>query len=259
MFGTIWHYVCFPKQVNKSARVQALLLSSYTKPPYSRPPSVRTKQMSKVEPSGGDDSLYDGTLSPFCCLSLYQLKPLYAGLYGEEFEEDFAVSTLVIPSGITDAIGDDANAELLDPSEDITITLEPEEAKPIPTLDSRPRLNADALPPKPLSAGNNNNNNHNGGGGPLSYSAQVAEQFSSAYRQTPSQERGRLDAARLAQFQVNQTGAPSGSAGASPVDGGARPIRPSEMKDEGCVFLFSLPAAQLSCSMLLYVNGGVPE
>jgi hypothetical protein len=49
----------------------------------------------------------------------------------------------------------------------------------------------------------------------MSYSAQVAEQFSSTYRQTPSQERGRLDVARLAQFQVNQqnqnAGAPSGS------------------------------------------------
>jgi hypothetical protein len=73
----------------------------------------------------------------------------------------------------------------------------------------------------------------------MSYSAQVAEQFSSAYRQTPSQERGRLDAARLAQFQVNQqnqnAGAPSGSVSATA--GEARPIRPSEMKDEGCVFL----------------------
>ena len=170
--------------------------------------------MGKVSPSGDDDSLYDGTLSLFCS-SLYQSKPCHAGLYGEEFEEDFAVSTLANPSGLIDTIGDDANAELLDPSEDIIIALEPEEAKSIPMLDSRPRLSSDALPPKPLSAGTNNNNN---GGGPMSYSAQVAEQFSSAYRQTPSQEWGRLDAARLAQFQVNQTGVPSGSAGASPVE-----------------------------------------
>jgi hypothetical protein len=81
------------------------------------------------------------------------------------------------------------------------------------------------LPPKPNASNN---------AASLSYSAQVAEQFSSAYRQTPSQERGRLDAARLAQF--NQTGAPSGSTGASLADGQARPVRPSEMKDEGCVF-----------------------
>ncbi|KAH9061948.1 hnRNP A1-gamma isoform [Lactarius vividus] len=153
--------------------------------------------MAKVEAS--DDSLYDG-------------------LYGEEFEEDFAVSTLDNPSNITNAVGDDAGAELLEP---------PEDAHPHAGLAAA-SSNADALPPKPASA--------SGGGVPLSYSAQVAEQFSSSYRQTPSQERGRLDAARLAQFQVNQTGAPSGSTGAtSPTtDAQARPIRPSEMKDEGC-------------------------
>jgi hypothetical protein len=76
---------------------------------------------------------------------------------------------------------------------------------------------------------------------PLSYSAQVAEQFSSSYRQTPSQERGRLDAARLAQFNQQQqtAGAPSGSTGAL-LDGQSRPVRPSEMKDEGCVLSSTL-------------------
>jgi hypothetical protein len=71
----------------------------------------------------------------------------------------------------------------------------------------------------------------------LSYSAWVAEQFSSSYHQTPSQEPGPLDAARLAQF--NQTGAPSGSMSPGAVDAQLRLdrlIRPSEMKDEGCVF-----------------------
>jgi hypothetical protein len=38
---------------------------------------------------------------------LYYSKGQYAGLYGEEFEEGFAVSTLGNPSGITDSIGDD--------------------------------------------------------------------------------------------------------------------------------------------------------
>ena len=190
---------------------------------------------------------------------------ILAGLYGEEFEEDFAVSTLGNSSNLTDAIGEDTGAELVEPPEDdVTITLEPQPeeiviARPIPTLDSRPRSSADALPPKPTSAAGNNNNSNNGS---LSYSAQVAEQFSSSYRQTPSQERGRLDAARLAQFQVggqnqNQTaGAPSGSSSAG---GEVRPIRPSEMKDEGCVFLsLSLPLAWM---LLLYVKwkGGVPR
>ena len=105
-------------------------------------------------------------------------------------------------------------------------------------MDSKPRTNADALPPKPNTATN---------AASLSYSAQVAEQFSSSYRQTPSQERGRLDAARLAQF--NQ----SGSAGASSPDGQSRPVRPSEMKDEGCVFHRS----SILYPSLLYVKGGV--
>ncbi|KAF8267768.1 hypothetical protein EI94DRAFT_1829932 [Lactarius quietus] len=130
-------------------------------------------------------------------------------LYGEEFEEDFAVTTLGNPSSLADAaIGDDAGAEILELPEDITIITQeqqPEEAvaQPIPMLDSRPRLSADALPPKPFSAGGGN-------GGLL------------------SQERGRLHAARLAQFRVNQTGTLSGASAAD-----ARPIRPSEMKDEG--------------------------
>jgi hypothetical protein len=207
--------------------------------------------MSKVDP--GDDSLYDGILSLFSALFV-EIKTCPTGLYGEEFEEDFAVSTLGNSSNLTDANGDDADAELLEPPEDdVTITLEQpqEEARPIPTLvDSRSRLSSDALPPKPSSAGNGN------GGGSLSYSAQVAEQFSSAYRQTPSQERGRLDAARLAQFQVNQNqnqnaGAPSGS-GSSTAAGEVRPIRPSEMKDEGCVLSFP-PRSVSPC--MLYVKG----
>ncbi len=61
-------------------------------------------------------------------------------------------------------------------------------------LDSqlRPNADSDALPPKPVSVSC---------GVPLSYSAQVAEQFSSC-RQTARQERGRLDAT---QFQVTVT------------------------------------------------------
>jgi len=63
----------------------------------------------------------------------------------------------------------------------------PEDVKPILTLDPSSRLPTsfiDALHPKPSSSTAPTT--------PLSYSAQVAEQFSSSYRQTPSQERGRL-------------------------------------------------------------------
>ena len=236
MFGTVCtlRVVSQISQVSKSAEC---LLSSCSKTTLFPPPfKTRAEQMAKaVETS--DDSLYDGTLSSSLFLICVTQKAFDAGLYGEEFEEDFAVST-GNPSGLTDAIGDDdAGADLVEPPpEDVTLTLEPppeeEVARPIPTLDSRPRLNnnVDALPPKPT------------GNGSLSYTAQVAEQFSSAYRQTPSQERGRLDAARLAQFQVNQTGA------GAPSSSEARPIRPSEMKDEGCVYVFplSLPLALLA-------------
>ena len=144
------------------------------------------------------------------------------------------VSPLGNPPTIAQSIADDGTTEFIEPPEDIPTALEAAEAaQPIPTLDSRPRTNADALPPKPNASSAAN-------AAALSYSAQVAEQFSSSYRQTPSQERGRLDAARLAQF--NQTSPSSDSTGAnSMADGGAqtRPVRPSEMKDEGCVFSVS--------------------
>ena len=116
-------------------------------------------------------------------------KRLYAGLDGGEFEDDFGVSTPGNSSNLTDAISDDAGAELVEPPEDdVTITLEPQTeevvmAWPIPTLDSRPRSSADAFPPRSTSAVGSSNNNSS-----LSYSAQVAEQVSSLYQQMPSQE-----------------------------------------------------------------------
>jgi hypothetical protein len=190
--------------------------------------------------------------------------PHTPGLYGDELEEDFAVSTLGNPSAITDSAADGGAAEFIEPPEDLSALGEAEVAQPIPTLDSRPprmMMNADALPPKPNAASSGGSLV---GASPLSYSAQVAEQFSSSYRQTPSQERGRLDAARLAQF--NQTaqnaGAPPGSTGASAADGQTRPVRPSEMKDEGCVFppppppptrLRSCGIPSSSSCLLLYV------
>ena len=147
------------------------------------------------------------------------------------------MSALGNPSNLTDPNADDGTTDFVEPPEDPSAAPEPEGVpQPIPTLDSKPRSNIDTLPPKP---------NSNANGSPLSYSAQVAEQFSSSYRQTPSQERGRLDAARLAQFN---------STGASPTDGQSRPVRPSEMKDEGCVFHRS---SILYPSSLLYVKGGV--
>ncbi|KAI0668844.1 hypothetical protein C8Q78DRAFT_212327 [Trametes maxima] len=74
-----------------------------------------------------------------------------------------------------------------------------------------------SLPPKPPSSSE------------LSYSAQVAQQFS-AYKQTPAQERQ--------QYQVSPSTSGSKANGAtngdaSHDDNGRRAVRPSEMKDEG--------------------------
>ncbi|KAI0744712.1 hypothetical protein C8Q76DRAFT_606195 [Earliella scabrosa] len=72
-------------------------------------------------------------------------------------------------------------------------------------------LKESSLPPKPPAE--------------LSYSAQVAKQFS-AYKQTPAQERQ--------PYQVSPASKTNGHAeGDSQDDNGRRPVRPSEMKDEG--------------------------
>ncbi|EJF60109.1 hypothetical protein DICSQDRAFT_137684 [Dichomitus squalens LYAD-421 SS1] len=69
-----------------------------------------------------------------------------------------------------------------------------------------------SLPPKPSAE--------------LSYSAQVAKQFS-AYKQTPAQERQ--------QYQVSPATKANGHADDSALldENGRRAVRPSEMKDEG--------------------------
>ena len=69
-----------------------------------------------------------------------------------------------------------------------------------------------SLPPKPSTE--------------LSYSAQVAKQFS-AYKQTPAQERQ--------QYQVSPATKANGNADDAALhdENGRRAVRPSEMKDEG--------------------------
>ena len=70
-----------------------------------------------------------------------------------------------------------------------------------------------SLPPKPTQSSE------------LSYSAQVAQQFS-AYKQTPAQERQ--------QYQAPASTSGSKTNGTSQSDdNGRRAVRPSEMKDEG--------------------------
>ncbi|KAI0632881.1 hypothetical protein C8Q77DRAFT_1058989, partial [Trametes polyzona] len=71
-----------------------------------------------------------------------------------------------------------------------------------------------SLPPKPPTSSE------------LSYSAQVAQQFS-AYKQTPAQERQQYQASNSSGSKTN------GAGDASSHDDGRRAVRPSEMKDEG--------------------------
>lgn len=71
-----------------------------------------------------------------------------------------------------------------------------------------------SLPPKPPTSSE------------LSYSAQVAQQFS-AYKQTPAQERQQYQASNASGSKAN------GASDSASFDDGRRAVRPSEMKDEG--------------------------
>ncbi|TFY81078.1 hypothetical protein EWM64_g2931 [Hericium alpestre] len=143
---------------------------------------------------------------------------LYDGLYGDDFDEDFTLPQSDEPQTEeapqekppVAAEGDAAQSDA-PPAADAQ-TNEPSTSKPAEPAPA-------PLPAKPSTTGEGPN---------LSYSAQVAQQFS-AYRQTPSQERqGR----GYADTMPSDRSVP-GQVGAKPGD---RPIRPSEMKDEGNYF-----------------------
>ena len=89
-------------------------------------------------------------------------------------------------------------------------------SEPAPKSDS---TDSPSLPAKPLAATD---------AASLSYSAQVAKQFS-AYQQTPSQERQQ----RPANGIIPQAGPSAIATHESDRSRADRPIRPSEMKDEG--------------------------
>ncbi|OCH91330.1 RNA-binding domain-containing protein [Obba rivulosa] len=71
----------------------------------------------------------------------------------------------------------------------------------------------------------------------LSYSAQIAQQFS-AYKQTPAQERQQRNI--LAAASRNAAGEPKPIEGSGGDGLARRPVRPSEMKDEGKLFIGGL-------------------
>lgn len=85
--------------------------------------------------------------------------------------------------------------------------------------DAKPATNGSSLPAKPSQSTE------------LSYSAQVAKQFS-AYKQTPAQERQQRTQTVPASTSKIPTAATDTEASSGEI-ARARPTRPSEMKDEG--------------------------
>ncbi|KAG2035476.1 hypothetical protein BDR03DRAFT_522617 [Suillus americanus] len=96
--------------------------------------------------------------------------------------------------------------------------------EPVKMENSTSPTSASSLPAKPQSSKSDY---------ALSYSAQVAKQFS-AYQQTPSQERIQKPPLPLPPNPSPQGGPSAIATHEGPTDNHAdRPIRPSEMKDEG--------------------------
>ncbi|KZP30113.1 hypothetical protein FIBSPDRAFT_946224 [Athelia psychrophila] len=140
---------------------------------------------------------------------------LYDDLYGED-DNEFAVP---LEDGGEETYEDTAGAE---EDEEIEIQTEAYDAKAAGKAD------AHALPAKPGAQTAEQ----------MSYSAQIARQFSS-YNQTPSQERQQraeipLPANPKVQQQAGTSAIATHDTTATTRGAGQdRPIRPSEMKDEG--------------------------
>lgn len=112
-----------------------------------------------------------------------------------------------------DLYGDSADTKDAVSQEPSPIEERAESATAPPAAQEKPQATGESsLPAKPTTAGE------------LSYSAQIAQQFS-AYKQTPAQERQQRPALHDDTDAVD----------VSPHDPslGRRPVRPSEMKDEG--------------------------
>lgn len=157
--------------------------------------------MTTVKKDNGDSDLYGG--KPSSSIPRTCSHALHTDLYDDEF---------TVPL-------DDEYQSPVDPSH-ASEHDKPSEPTPSPTNGKSESSGNGTLPAKPASRDPLS----------LSYSAQVAKQFS-AYQQTPSQERQQ----RITQSANGQAG-PSAIAtheGSPDRSSQDRPIRPSEMKDEG--------------------------
>ena len=107
------------------------------------------------------------------------------------------------------------------------------------TTSTSSTLNSDSNGDVPSSASDKKDQNQSqdkeqdASGSSLSYSAQIAKQFSS-YSQTPSQERQQRPT--VSQISSYESRTQNSALSATPMSAGGagdRPIRPSDMKDEG--------------------------
>lgn len=163
--------------------------------------------MSTVKKENADSDLYGG--KPYPNLPEMRSHRLYTDLYDDEF---------TVPL-------DDEYQSPIEPTHPSTLD-KPSESTPTTTtlaVNSKSEPSGTGtLPAKPATAESSG----------LSYSAQVAKQFS-AYQQTPSQERQQR--AALPTNSQSQAGPSAIATHEGPTDRNSqdRPIRPSEMKDEG--------------------------
>lgn len=124
-----------------------------------------------------------------------------------------------MPAALEDDIYDDLYGDSTDVKEPTSPTSSPtqhaiQEAQSLQSpLETKPPTGVSSLPAKPSQS-------------ELSYSAQIAQQFS-AYKQTPAQE-------RQSRSLTSQPSGGTDSSNNSLQDAsGRRAVRPSEMKDEG--------------------------
>lgn len=166
-----------------------------------------TTSMSAVKKENADSDLYGG--KPSTNVLEMHSHPLHTDLYDD---------------GFTVPLDDEYQSPVEQtPSSNLEKSLEPTPAMTTSGTNGRSEPpGTGTLPAKPATSESSG----------LSYSAQVAKQFS-AYQQTPSQERQqRTSLALNSQSQAGPSAIATheGSADRNSQD---RPIRPSEMKDEG--------------------------
>lgn len=151
---------------------------------------------------------------------------LYGDIYGDDDAQDYTVATTEQP----EANGEDAPAT--DDAEEVdSVYGEPKEPEPQPEKTAV-KKEPSSLPAKPIPAGSNS----------LSYSAQIAQQFSATHRQsTPSQQHHQQPTRPdLQTHKSTSVIAIVDSTAGHSSDGTVYGKKPSEMHDAGKMFIGGL-------------------